>query len=43
MTSLYPSPCYSPQHNPPMHLFIPPGQTHVHKCPACGNEITIKG
>lgn len=42
MTSLYPSPCLSPSHNPPMHLYIPAGEVFVHTCPQCGNKITIK-
>lgn len=35
-------PCRSPQHLPPMHIYIPAGQQYRHKCPACGNEIVVR-
>lgn len=34
-------PCLDPEHNPPTHLYIPPGKTHVHICPTCGTTITV--
>jgi hypothetical protein len=34
--------CTHPQHLPPMHLYIPPGQEFVHKCPACGYTVTLR-
>lgn len=35
--------CRHPEHDPPMHLYIPPGETRVHRCPACGFEIEMHG
>ena len=35
--------CFSPSHNPPMHLYIPPGQQYVHICPTCGAKIIMLG
>lgn len=35
--------CRDPNHNPPMYLYIPPGQEYVHICPSCGAEIVIRG
>lgn len=35
-------PCVSPSHNPPMHLFIPPGCSHTHVCPYCGQRTVLK-
>jgi len=29
-------PCYSPYHNFPSHLYIPPGKGYRHVCPDCG-------
>lgn len=34
-------PCMDPSHNPPSHLYIPPGTNHTHTCPACGAKSTI--
>lgn len=34
-------PCRSLEHNFPSHLYIPPGQSHTHTCPGCGNQITV--
>ena len=39
----FPPPCVDTQHNPPMHLWIPPGKQFTHKCPSCGAKMTIKG
>lgn len=36
------TPCLHPEHNPPMHLYIPQGQRYRHICPACGNEVVIR-
>ncbi len=36
-------PCMSPSHNPPMQICIRPGETFVHKCPACGQKTEIIG
>lgn len=36
-------PCTHPQHNPPMHLFIPPGKGYRHVCPECGSEVIMRG
>jgi hypothetical protein len=33
--------CNDPSHNFPSHLWIPPGQSHTHKCPRCGQETTV--
>lgn len=33
--------CHHPQHEPPSHLYIPPGQGYRHVCPACGKTFTI--
>jgi len=33
--------CISPEHNPPMHIVIPPGHKMRHACPACGKETVI--
>jgi hypothetical protein len=35
------TPCYHPDHNPPMHLVIPAGKRYRHVCPGCGKEIVI--
>lgn len=32
--------CNHPEHDFPMFLWIPPGGSHTHVCPGCGNEIT---
>jgi len=34
-------PCPHPEHRPPSHLFIPPGQEYVHVCPHCRNQQVI--
>ena len=34
-------PCMHPSHNPPSHLYIPPGTNHTHICPACGFTVTL--
>lgn len=36
-------PCMDPQHNLPMHIYIPPGQYLTHTCPSCGQTMTIQG
>lgn len=36
-------PCLNPEHNPPTHLYIPPGQTYEHICPGCGKKTTMHG
>lgn len=33
--------CQDPSHNPPTHLWIPPGQGYRHVCPRCGNTIDL--
>jgi len=33
--------CNHPQHDPPMHLYIPPFVQYTHICPGCGRTITI--
>jgi hypothetical protein len=35
--------CKHPEHNFPGHLVIPPGETHEHICPGCGQIIIIYG
>lgn len=35
-------PCINFEHNPPTHLYIPPGQTYRHVCPGCGQETVIR-
>lgn len=35
--------CTSPQHQPPSHLYIPPGKIHIHVCPSCGQETPMMG
>jgi hypothetical protein len=35
-------PCISPGHNPPTHLYIPPGQQYRHVCPCCGAETVMR-
>lgn len=34
--------CMSPEHNPPTHLYIPPGESYTHVCPACGKETVLR-
>lgn len=33
--------CRDPEHKPPTHLYIPPGQGYRHVCPSCGNVIDL--
>ncbi len=33
--------CNHKEHNPPSHLYIPPGKGYRHICPACNNVIEI--
>lgn len=33
--------CKHPEHNPPCHLYIPPGKGYIHVCPCCGEKTTI--
>lgn len=33
--------CTHIYHNPPQHLYIPPGQGYRHICPSCGKETII--
>ena len=35
--------CMHPGHNPPTHLYIPPGQQYRHVCPGCGAEVVMAG
>lgn len=35
-------PCTGGEHNPPTHLWIPPGQQYRHICPACGHETILR-
>src|SRR5208283_2984838 len=39
----YQRPCCHPEHRPPMHLYIPPGQQYRHVCPGCGMTIIMRG
>jgi len=34
--------CRHPEHNPPTHLYIPPGKRYRHVCPGCGQERVIQ-
>lgn len=34
--------CSHPEHNPPMHIVIPPGKRMRHVCPACGKETVVE-
>lgn len=34
--------CKHPEHNPPMLLYVPPGQQFRHVCPGCGWEYVIR-
>lgn len=38
-----PLPCLDRQHDPPMHLYIPPGKRYVHICPSCKRKIVLNG
>ena len=33
--------CNHQEHNPPSHLYIPPGKGYRHICPACNNVIEL--
>lgn len=33
--------CRHPEHNPPTHLYIPPGKGYRHVCPSCGKITNI--
>lgn len=35
--------CLDPAHNPPSHIYVPPGQTFKHECPRCGQRTEIHG
>lgn len=37
-----PIPCLYEEHNPPMHLYVPPGKQYRHVCPSCGYTIVIR-
>jgi hypothetical protein len=32
--------CLNPEHQPPMHLYIPAGKRYRHVCPGCG-KVTV--
>lgn len=36
-------PCPSEGHNPPLYLYVPPGQNYTHSCPDCGKVQQIRG
>lgn len=33
--------CTDPEHNFPMHLYIPQGKGYRHVCPSCGKVTTV--
>ena len=33
--------CPSREHNPPMHMYIPPGKRYRHVCPIICGKVTI--
>ena len=35
--------CTHFEHNPPMHLYVPPDQQYRHVCPGCGKQTVIRG
>lgn len=35
------TPCKHPEHNFPTGLYIKPGESYTHVCPACGKEETV--
>ena len=35
--------CTHPSHEPPMHLYIPPGKGYRHVCPSCGQVSYMTG
>ena len=34
--------CTHPGHNPPGHLYVPPGRRYRHVCIGCGREIVVR-
>ena len=34
--------CRHPEHAPPGHMVIPPGEIYRHVCPACGRESVLR-
>lgn len=34
--------CRGMNHNPPSMLVVPQGKVYIHKCPDCGNTITLR-
>lgn len=34
--------CHDPQHNPPSHLYIPPGHAYKHTCLTCGSTVYLQ-
>lgn len=36
-------PCMSRDHEPPMHIYIPPGKKFVHVCSGCGRVTVLRG
>lgn len=35
--------CTHREHNPPTHMYIPPGQGYRHVCPGCGYAVELYG
>lgn len=35
--------CRHPEHQPPLHLYIPPGKEYVHICPQCKQRTVLGG
>jgi hypothetical protein len=33
--------CTDPEHEPPSHLYIPPGYSYTHICPSCGRQVLL--
>lgn len=33
--------CKDSEHNPPTHLYIPPGKGYKHVCPSCNRVVYI--
>jgi hypothetical protein len=33
-------PCNNPEHNPPSHIVLQPGE-HTYQCPGCGEKVTF--
>ena len=40
ITNAEPTPCMSPEHDPPQHIALEPG-TYEYTCPACGQKTTL--